>query len=198
MTIRRPRSPRPALRHVAFIDEMRAHPPDLAPHADPLACLLTLRLLDHWIARSTEVAEPASPVLAATRRSIDALETDPDLRDALDAIVRAIVALPMPDAQPVMPALAALGELLQRRGRAAAALDVHRTVARLIDPRVHLPLAFESLMRMGDGFAAHDEPRWADAAYAQAGLLATRRRDGDWVARVAAARAPFALTVETP
>lgn len=195
MTIRRPRTPRATLRHVAFIDEMTAHPPDQTP-PEALACLLALRLLDHWVARGTEVSDPASPVLAETRRRIDALDADPELRDALDAVVRAIVALPMPDAQPVMPALSALGELLARRQRLESALDVHRTVARLIDPRVHLALAFETQMRIGDLLGALDEPRWADTAYAQAGLLATRGRSDAWAQRVAAARAPFAPVLE--
>lgn len=195
MSIRRPRTPRPTLRHLAFIAEIGAHPPDTPRARDALACLLTLRLVDHWVARGVAVASPDAPVLDATRRAIHALGDDVTLRAALDAIVDGIVARPTTDAQPLIPAIAALGALLQERGRLDAAVDAHRTVARLADPRVHLALAFESQMRIGACLHALGDLRWADAAYAQAGVLATRSRDRAWVERVATARASFALAM---
>lgn len=170
------------------------HPPDVARDREALACLLTLRLVDHWTARDAAVIATDSPVLAATRRSLAALEHDAALRAALEAIVQLVVTLPGPDVQPIVPAIAALGVLLQERGHLHAAVDVHRTVARLADARAHLPLAFETQMRIGTCLTALGDARWADAAHAQAGVLATRGRNADWIARVATVRAPMAVT----
>ncbi len=169
------------------------HPPDVARDREALACLLTLRLVDHWSARGAAVIATDSPVLAATQRSLAALEDGTALRAALEAIVQLVVALPEPDVQPIVPAIAALGTLLQERGQLRTAVDVHRTVARLADARVHLPLAFETQMRIGACLTALGDARWADAAHAQAGVLATRSRDADRIARVTAVRAPMAV-----
>lgn len=195
MSIRRVRTPRPTLRHLAFIAEIGAHPPDSTRAHAARACLLTLRLVDHWIARGAAVASPGASVLAATRGAIRVLGDDAVLRTVLGAIVDGLVDAPASDVQPVLPAIAALGVLLEERDRTAAAVDAHRVVARLADPRVHLALAFESHMRIGTGLHALGDLRWADAAYAQAGVLATRSRDRAWIERVASARASFALAM---
>lgn len=195
MSIRRARTPRPTLRHLAFIAEIGAHPPDTPRAREALACLLTLRLVDHRVARGALVVSPDAPVVDATRRVIRALGDDAALRAALDAIVDGIIALPTTDTQPVVPSIVALGALLQGRDRPRAAVDAYRTVVRLADPRVHLALAFESQMQMGECLRALGDLRWADAAYAQAGVLATRSRDRGWVERVATARASFALAM---
>ena len=196
MSIRRPRTPRPALRHLAFVEALVAHPPDSASGREALAGLLTLRLVDHWVARGGGVCAPGATVLAATRDAIAALPSASPWRAPLDLIVSTLVALPGPDVQPVVPALGALGTLLQSEDRFAMAADVHRTVTRLADPRVHLALAFESQMQLGACLLALDDVRWADAAFAQAGVLATRSREAAWTARVAAAQAALPLPVE--
>lgn len=183
MPIRRPRAPRPALRHVVLLETMASHAP-----ADPRAramhaVLLVLRLLDHWVALGDAVTAPGARALTATREGIALLDIDPVLRASLAAILDAMLALPEPDVQPVLPRLVALGTLLERRRYLAEAGDVHGTVSRLADPVADLDLAFESRMRTGDCLRAVGEYEWADQAYAQAAMLATRDRDPDRVAR---------------
>ena len=46
MSIRRPRTPRPTLRHLAFIAEIGAHPPDTPRARDALACVARLDFPD--------------------------------------------------------------------------------------------------------------------------------------------------------
>jgi hypothetical protein len=194
MPIRRPRTPPPALRHVVLLETMAAHAPTDARVRAMHAVLLALRLVDHWATLGTAVTMPGARALTATRAEIDLLDLDPMLRASLAALIDAMLALPAPDVQPVLPRLVALGSLLERRHYLAEAGDVFRTVSRYADPVSNLDLAFESHMRTGDCLRAVHEYEWADQAYAQASMLATRDRDPDRVERARRARSAVLAT----
>lgn len=177
MPIRRPRSPKPTLRHIAFLETMANSAERTSLHDGAHAALLTLRLFDHWISLGSDMADSNATAHRVARDSVTALHGDPEMRAALLSILNAIASLQEPDAQPVLPRIYALGGLIERRGLLAEAGDVYATVARHVDSIVHLDLAFDAHMRRGFCLRNNGELEWADQAYATAASLATRDRD---------------------
>ncbi len=177
MPIRRPRTPKPSLRHLPFLETM-AETSETSPlHPGAQAAFLTLRLLDQWAKLGAPIAAATTGSHAVTRESVDRLESDPELRNALRVILEAIEALQEPDVQPVLPRVYALGMLLEQRGLLAQAGDVYGTVARYVDAAAHLDLAYDAFMRQGYCLRHVGAFEWADQAYGNAGALATRDRD---------------------
>ena len=80
MPIRRPRGPKPALRHVAFLEAAEQAMEGSGERRSLQAAFLTLRLLDHWMALGAEVASPTAQVFAATRDAIGAVDDDAETR----------------------------------------------------------------------------------------------------------------------
>ena len=177
MPIRRPRSPKPVLRHVAFLETMASAPEQSPLHDGAYATLLTLRLFDHWMALGHEMADPSVTAHRMARESVASIEGDAEMHAALLSILNAIEALQEPDAQPVLPRVYALGGLIERRGFLANAGDIYDTVAKHVDSTVHLDLAFDAHMRRGFCLRNNGELDWADQAYSNAATLATRDKD---------------------
>lgn len=177
MPIRRPRTPKPALRHLAFLETMSETRETSPLHMGAQAAFLTLRLVDQWVAFGATIASPDTPVHQETRKAVSALQSDPELRSALSVVIDAIEALQDPDAQPVLPRIYALGLLLEQRGLLGQAGDVYQTVSRLVDASAHLDLAYDAFMRQGYCLRNVGQFDWADQAYGNAGALATRDRD---------------------
>ena len=177
MPIRRPRSPKPMLRHLAFLETMASAPERSPLHDGAYATLLTLRLFDHWMKLGHEMADPSVTAHRVARESVAAIEGDAEMRAALLSILNAIEALQEPDAQPVLPRVYALGGLIERRGFLANAGDIYDTVAKHVDSTVHLDLAFDAHMRRGFCLRNNNELDWADQAYGNAATLATRDKD---------------------
>lgn len=128
MSIRRPRGPKPTLKHLAFLEAMTEHPVRSAESRALHASLLTLRLFDEWMSLGAIVAEGTTPIVRATRSAVDALHEDSDLQFLLSRIVDGMLMLRDPDATAVLPRLAALAELYAHRGETALAADVRVTV----------------------------------------------------------------------
>jgi tetratricopeptide (TPR) repeat protein len=177
MPIRRPRGPKPVLRHLPFLELMAGAPEGESLYVGSQASLLSLRLLDHWIALGAELADVAATAHRAARESVQAMTTDVEWRTSLSSIIDAIEAIQEPDAQPVLPRVYALAMLLEQRGLLAAAGDVYATVAKYVDSAAHLDLAYDAHMRHGYCLRHAGEFDWADQAYANAGMLAARDRD---------------------
>ena len=177
MPIRRPRTPKPALRHLAFLETMAGAPEQSPLYDGAYATLLTLRLLDHWLALGSDLADPNMTAHRVARESVVGLRGDAEMRAALLSILNAIASLQQPDPQPVLPRVYALGGLIERRGLLREAGDIYETVARYVDSSVHLDLAFDAHMRRGFCLRNNGEMEWADQAYGNAASLATRDRD---------------------
>ena len=177
MPIRRPRGPKPALRHLAFLSAAADQPESSAARATYQAAFLALRLLDEWIASGAMIADPQFQSHVVTREAVSELSHDPETRSALDRIIDAMVALQDPDAQPVLPRIFAYGSLLEHRGAMLLAADVFATVSTYVDPRADLDLAFDALMRQGCCYRVAGELDRADRAYENAGIIAGRARD---------------------
>jgi tetratricopeptide (TPR) repeat protein len=177
MPIRRPRGPKPVLRHVAFLELMSIAPETSVAHRGSQASFLTLRLLENWIALGEDLAMPESSAQQAARSAVGALSDDEELRASLGSVIDAVSALQQPDPQPVLPRVYALGKLYEQRGLMPQAADVYSTVARFVDSSVHLDLAYDAHMRHGFCLRNAGEFEWSDQAYTTAGSLAARARD---------------------
>ncbi len=197
MPIRRPRTPKPSLRHIVFLETMAQTSATSPLPSGAHATFLTLRLLDHWIPLGAALASPDAPAHRATRLAVNAIAGDVELRRALGAVIDAIAALREPDAQPVLPLLRALAMLLEDRGLTAQAGDVHETITRLVDSATQPDLAFESLMHRGHCLRQTGEFEWAEQAFGNASVLATRERDTVRVEAARAARAEVQLLLGT-
>ncbi|MEX2182458.1 MAG: hypothetical protein WD771_10480 [Gemmatimonadaceae bacterium] len=177
MPIRRPRGPKPALRHLPFLEATAQAKEDSGDRRALQAAFLTLRLLDHWMALGAEIADPSGQAFRATRVAIDAVDDDSESRSALAGIVDAIAMLQDPDAQPLLPRVFAYGGLIENRGALPLAADVYETVTRYVDSRTHFDLAFDAHMRQGYCFRTIGEFDRAERGYETAGALAARTRD---------------------
>lgn len=177
MPIRRPRGPKPTLRHVSFLELMASAPESADVHRGAHASFLTLRLLEHWIALGADLVTDESSARAAATEAVAKVGDDDELKLSLGSIADAMVALQEPDAQPVLPRVYALGKLHEQRGLMPQAADVYGTVARYVDASVHLDLAYDAHMRRAFCLRHTGEFDWADQAYASAGALAARARD---------------------
>lgn len=177
MPIRRPRGPKPTLRHIAFLETMAGSAPDSTAQRAAQASFLSLRLLDAWIKYGRELADPDTAAHRAAREATALLREDDEVRTSLLSILDAVVALHEPDPQPLLPRVFALGKLLEQRGQIPEAGDVYATVARHVDAAAHLDLAFDAQMRQAFCLRAAGEFEWADQSYGTAAALAARARD---------------------
>jgi len=178
MPIRRPRGPKPALKHVAFLEAMDRMPEGDAARKPMEAAFLTLRVLDQWMWLGTDVSDPTSQVLTAAKTAVQtATKEDAEVASALNGILEAIVLLHEPDAQPVLPRVFALGGLYEQRGATALAGDVYSSVVKYVDSRAHFDLAYDALMRQAFCLRIEGVFDHAQRSYEAAGALAARARD---------------------
>jgi tetratricopeptide (TPR) repeat protein len=177
MPIRRPRGPRPALRHVAFLEAMDALPASAKGRQPLEAAFLTLRLLDNWVWLGAELAEPTGQALTVARDAVEKATSDAESQAALRGIIDAIVMLQEPDTQPLLPRVFAYAGLLEQRGALALAGDVYATVAKYADARAHFDIAYDALMRHAFCLRVEGVLDQAARSYESAGALAARARD---------------------
>jgi hypothetical protein len=179
--IRRPRGPKPALDHIAFLDALAANAVTADASAALRAGFLTLRLFDAWLVRGSEAVRAGAQPLTATRAAVFAITADGEMRDVLVRIIDAMVMLQDADAQPVLPRLVNFATLLETRGHATLATDVYRVVTRHVDVRTQFPLAFDATMRLAAGYGELGLDDLAARSYDQAAMFAGRARDRDRV-----------------
>jgi tetratricopeptide (TPR) repeat protein len=178
MPIRRPRGPKPALKHIAFLEAADRLPESSAGRKPLEAAFLTLRVLDQWMWLGMEVADPTSQVLTAAKSSVQAAaKDDAEAAAALGGILDAIVMLQEPDAQPVLPRVFALGRLYEARGALSLAADVYGAVVKFVDSRAHFDLSYDALMRHAYCQRMSGVLDQAERSYESAGALAARARD---------------------
>jgi hypothetical protein len=124
MSIRRPRGPKPSLKHLAFLEAMIEQPEQSAHSRGLRASFLTLRLFDEWALRGAAVMEDSTPMRGATSAAVDALQDDRDLQALLTRIVDGMLTLRDLPPSGVLPRVAALAELYAQRGEHALAADI--------------------------------------------------------------------------
>lgn len=128
MTIRRPRTPVPTLRHAVFLEALADRPPYEAEARALTATLLTLRFADEWLRSGAVTLDPAGNSLRATLAAIDACAEDEALRTALREAVEAMCAVKDPDAYVLAARLEPVAARWEARGQPQLASDVRRGV----------------------------------------------------------------------
>ncbi|HRN54559.1 MAG TPA: hypothetical protein PK788_13770 [Gemmatimonadaceae bacterium] len=129
MTIRRPRTPVPTLRHAVFLEALAERPPYEADARALTATLLTLRLADEWLRSGAVALEPSGNSLRATLAAIDACVEDETLRTALRDAVEAMCAVKDPDAYVLAARLEPVATRWAARGEPQLAADVRHGAA---------------------------------------------------------------------
>lgn len=129
MTIRRPRTPVPTLRHAVFLEALADRPPYEAETRALTATLLTLRLADEWLRSGAVTLDPSGNGLRATLAAIDACVEDAALRTPLREAVEAMCTMKDPDAYVLVARLEPVAEIWASRGHPQLAADVRHGVA---------------------------------------------------------------------
>lgn len=124
MSIRRPRTPVPTLRHAVFFEALAGLPSYGADARALTATLLTLRLADEWLRSGAVAIDAATGAVAATRRAIDACNDDPSLQLALRGVVDAMCTVTDPDAFVLAARLEPVAALWEARQQPQLAADV--------------------------------------------------------------------------
>ena len=128
MPIRRPRSPKPTLRHLAFLDALSTRAAQDADVPMLKATLLTLRLLDEWQRSGAALVHPDSQALRATREALQAIAADAELFTALGRLLDAMVMLQEPDVYPLATRLPAIAAVFDARGLPELASDIRQSL----------------------------------------------------------------------
>jgi hypothetical protein len=134
MTIRRPRTPVPTLRHAAFFEALAGIPSYHAEARALTATLLTLRLGDEWLRRGTAAVDDPETSLSATRRAIDACDDDAILQAALRQVVDAMCTVKDPDPYVLRARLEPIAAIWDARQQPQLAADIRGDATTIADP----------------------------------------------------------------
>ena len=134
MPIRRARTHRPTLRHLAFVEALARTAPYDADARTLTATLLTLRLLDEWRLSAAVAVGTGAAALRATREAVAAAD-DAEIRAALDRVLDAMVMLQEPDLPALGTRLDALAALYAARQRPALADALRQALADVAPPQ---------------------------------------------------------------
>lgn len=165
------------LRHLVFFEELgRMDETDPSWRAVS-AGLVTMRLVDQWIADSSPVSRIDSWSVSAVREAIAQISEATPLRRMLTSIVDVVVSAPSTDLHALCPRLMAYGQHLEYEAKWSLAADIYTTIIAHAHPvedsdltiAAHLQLAF-CLRTLGDLDGAA-------AAYASASGLAHAAND---------------------
>jgi tetratricopeptide (TPR) repeat protein len=183
------------LRHLAFFEELGKMEETDASWRAVSAGLVTLRLVDQWIAEGPSAARSDSWAVNAVREAIAAMAETTPIKRILTSIVEIVVQSPTVDMHALCPRLMAYSQALEYEAKWSLAADVYSTIVAHAHPvedadlavTAHLQLAW-CLRTLGDlDGAAHlyaDASRIAAASGDLIGIL--RGRLGD--AKIAMAR----------
>lgn len=125
MTIRRPRTPAPTLRHAVFLEALADRPPYEAEARALTATLLTLRLADEWLRSGAVALDADANGLRATQRAVESCEaSDSALREALGGTIDAMCTVADADAYVIAARLEPVAAFWDARRQPQLAADV--------------------------------------------------------------------------
>lgn len=186
MPIRRPRGPKTALRLVGLLERLESAPTE-REREEAKAAFLTLRLLEQWLALGALLAAPKGRAYTAAATAVKRV-TAPGFAEPLHFILRGILMLRDPDAQPFLRRAYQLGEAFESEGAFAAAGECYGLVTR--HGTMEDPILIDARIRRGFCHRAMGEYQWAELEYHRASSTAATTRD-EWrgiVARVGLAK----------
>ena len=136
------------LRHVAFFEELARLDESDSSWRAVSAGLVTMRLVDRWLAGDERGGAEAWSVSAVRGAISDVPETTP-IRRILSGVVDVIAASPTPDISVVSPRLTAYAQALEYDAKWVLAADVYDTVVERADPTIDADLVVAAFIRLG-------------------------------------------------
>lgn len=136
------------LRHIAFFEELAKLDESDLSWRSVSAGLVTMRLVDNWLAGDSRGVAVDSWAVNAVRGAIeDVAETTP-LRRILAAIVDTMTCASGVETHTLCPRLIAYGQALEYDAKWSLATDVYQTVAQHADSRADADLVVTALIRL--------------------------------------------------
>jgi tetratricopeptide (TPR) repeat protein len=168
------------------------------------AGLVTMRLVDNWLADGSTASRLDSWSVSAVREAIAAVPDTTPLRRMLGNIVDLVVSCPTGDFHALYPRLMAYGQVLQYDAKWSLAADVYQTIVAQSKPVDEPDIVVNSLIQLGFCLRTLGDFDSATAAYSQASQLALatgdligvlRGRLGDAKIAIARGNMPYAESI---
>jgi tetratricopeptide (TPR) repeat protein len=164
------------LRHLAFFEELGKMDDSDASWRAVSAGLVTMRLVDRWIAvGSTSRLDSWS--VSAAREAIALVSDGTPIRRILTSVVDVMVACTATDMHALSPRLMAYGQALEYDAKWALAADVYSTIAGDTHPVEDSDLAIAASLQLGFCLRVSGQLDAAGVAYGQASQLASAVND---------------------
>lgn len=174
--MRQLRTSGPGLKHLPFFEALAEAGEGTPAFHAATAGLLTLRLVDHWVAIGPVMVEPESASVSSARAAIMTLPANDPQREILIGLVNTMQTLREVDVQPVLPRIFAFAGTLERRGSLALAVDAYECVIRLGEESFDGELLIDSYLRAGYCWRALGSLPEAERTYGIAEKMAKRCR----------------------
>lgn len=174
--MRQLRTSGPGLKHLPFFEALAEAGEGTPAFHAATAGLLTLRLVDHWVAIGPVMVEPESASVSSARAAIMTLPANDPQRGILIGLVNSMQTLREVDVQPLLPRIFAFAGTLERRGSLSLAVDAYECVIRLGDERFDGELLIDSYLRAGYCWRALGSLPKAERTYGIAEKMAKRCR----------------------
>jgi hypothetical protein len=170
------------LRHLAFFEELGRMDDSDASWRAVSAGLVTMRLVDRWIAvGSTSRLDSWS--VSAAREAIAQVSESTPIRRILTSVVDVMVACTVTDMHALSPRLMAYGQALEYDAKWALASDVYTTIAAYTHPAEDSDLAIAASLQLGFCLRTTGRLDAAAVAYTQASQMAGAVNDLSGVIR---------------
>src|SRR3569833_2897613 len=164
------------LKHLAFFEELGKMDESDAGWRAVSAGLVTMRLVDRWIAvGSTSKLDSWS--VSAAREAIALVSDGTPIRRILTSVVDVMVACTATDMHALSPRLMAYGQALEYEARWLLASDVYATIAAYTHPIDDSDLAIAASLQLGFCLRVCGNLDDATTAYAHASQLAHTAHD---------------------
>lgn len=181
------------MRHIAFFQALANCEDDSADWRATTAGLLTLRLVDRWVAGDAAAVREDAWSMHSVRKAVELMDDALPARVILHGIVDLVATARDVDVDLLAPRLLAYGHALDLEGRFAMAADVLRQVIELVDPSLHADVAVDAYMRLGFCLRMLGQLDAAASAYRSATNLALSMGDLPRILRARVANAKLAL-----
>ena len=136
------------LRHLAFFEELARLDESNASWRSVSAGLVTMRLVDHWLAGEYCGVAVDSWAISAVRGAIEEVSETTPARRILTAIVDTMTSSSGVEFHTLCPRLIAYGQALEYDAKWSLATDVYQTVSEHADPQADADLVVTALIRL--------------------------------------------------
>lgn len=168
---------RSSLPHLAFFEALASMDEGTGDWHETAAGLVTLRLVDSWVAQGPSVVAPDGWSMRAVRDAIHRVDRGSSIRNILSSLIDTMQALREVRITTLAPRLMAYARALMFDARWTLAADVHRTVLAYAHPFEDADLVIDANMQLGACLRTMAQWDEAAAAYSVAGQIASRSGD---------------------